>query len=66
MPRPSQVGSQVVTSLGSFRHWQWLGCTLQLFIFRVLVAVYEGGQLDQPGPHTALASAKGKLYFCLR
>lgn len=71
MPFPSRVGSQVVAvawtpSLGSFRHWQLLGCTLESCISRGLVVVCEGGQLDRPGPHTALASAKGKLYFCLR
>lgn len=41
-------------------------CTLESCISRGLVVVCEGGQLDRPGPHTALASAKGKLYFCLR
>lgn len=63
IPCPSRVDSQVVTvawtpSLGSFRHWQWLGCPLESCIFRGLVAVCEGGQLDRPGPHTVLQAVQ--------
>ena len=65
MPCPSRVDSQVVTeawmpSLGSFRHWQWLGCLLESCISRGLVVVYEGGQLDRPGPHTVLQAVLRK------